>query len=265
MLALLMAGFEMFCERCGTRYEYGAPSGGGLSRRVLDAVGLRSAADGALPMLTLCLSCRGYTCDACWNGEAALCKTCAPVPEEVIPVAPVEQPSPPPALAFGAPLGASVDFEPAIPPAPAADLAPAFQAPPASSAAAETPLPAEPHFAPLVEPEPVVYAEPEPVGELTVPGEPIHAGQTEFVTESAAPFAAEPELVEAVVEPEPQPEFVAEPQPELEPVAVAEEPEPEFVAEPEPEPEPVAVAEEPEPRVRRRTRTTARSRVRCSA
>ena len=54
-----------------------------------------------------------------------------------------------------------------------------------------------------------------------------------------------PEAVADVIEPEPEPEPVAEPEAESEPVAELE-PEPEPVAEPEPEPEPVAELE-PEP------------------
>ncbi len=56
----------------------------------------------------------------------------------------------------------------------------------------------------------------------------------------------EPEII---VEPEPEPEVIAEPEPEPEPEVIAEpepEPEPEVIDEPEPEPEP-EVIDEPEP------------------
>ena len=97
---------ESFCERCGTRYEFKAPTRlnplrksrglvSGLKNYIMsqdalgDAVGdaMRSEQD-ALAAAQLdafhtsfnfCIDCRQYTCVNCWNDDAGRCRSCAPV------------------------------------------------------------------------------------------------------------------------------------------------------------------------------------------
>ncbi len=235
MLVWLMAGFEMFCERCGTRYEMAPTSSGGkLSQRVLGAVGRKpKTPTSSQPMLTLCLSCRGYTCPACWNEEAALCQTCAPLPEQPVPQ-PVVAPTAPQPI-NSSPALFSPEPEPAFATEPEPMPWPVFVAPEVARAPRPEPVAvAEPEPEPvaMAEPEPVVMAEPEPEPEPVVMAEPEPV------------VMAQPEP-EPVVMAEPEPVVMAEPEPEPEPVVMAE-PEPVVMAEPEPEPEPVVMAE-PEP------------------
>ena len=224
---------ESFCERCGTRYEFAAPSGltpmrrtrgviAGLKNYILSQDSLsdsmedaRRAHQDALAATQLdafhssfrfCFECRQYSCTNCWNDDAGSCQSCHPLPaakglaQRFAATSGEVQP------AFGMPVGlapGSPDMLAEDPAWPATDLT---EAPP-------VPL--------------LMQAEPEPV----------------FA-------AAEPEP-----EPEPPPVFAAvEPEPEPEPppvfAAVEPEPEPELVfaaVEPEPEPEPVVAAVEPEP------------------
>ena len=97
---------ESFCERCGTRYEFTAPTRlnplrktrglfGGLKNYLTsqddlaDAIGdaMRNE-EGALASAQLeafhesfnfCIDCRQYTCVNCWNDDAGRCRSCAPV------------------------------------------------------------------------------------------------------------------------------------------------------------------------------------------
>jgi len=104
---------ESFCERCGTRYEFGAPekltpirktrgvisglknyimSQDSLSDSVNDA--MRSQAerlaarqlDAFHTSFSFCINCRQYTCSNCWNGPAGLCQSCEPL-SDVAPTA----------------------------------------------------------------------------------------------------------------------------------------------------------------------------------
>ncbi|MEO8246693.1 MAG: hypothetical protein ABI622_06180, partial [Chloroflexota bacterium] len=97
---------ESFCERCGTRYEFTAPTrlnplrrGRGLvtglknyimSQDALsDTVGdaMRSEADTLAATqldafhsaFNFCIDCRQYTCTNCWNDGAGRCRSCAPI------------------------------------------------------------------------------------------------------------------------------------------------------------------------------------------
>jgi hypothetical protein len=98
---------ESFCERCGTRYEFSAPTRlnplrktrgliGGLKNYLTSQDALGDALDdamrteeGALATAQLdafhesfnfCIDCRQYTCVSCWNDEAGRCRSCVPVP-----------------------------------------------------------------------------------------------------------------------------------------------------------------------------------------
>src|SRR6266487_2449257 len=211
---------ESFCERCGTRYEFAAPTRlsplrktrglvGGLRNYVMGHDSLSEGMDDAMRVeeevlaakqleafhssFNFCINCRQYTCLTCWNDQAGRCQTCAPLPE-----------------------GGNGVTQTWVP-----DLA-------AEAAAAEWPMEAmlaevqaEPARALEPEPEPILAPEPEP--------EPAVAPEPE----------PEPELVPAAApEPEPEPEPILAPEPE---------PEPEPVLAAAPEPEPVAAAEQAEP------------------
>jgi len=95
-----------FCERCGTRQEFRAPSGLGPLRKTRGFIGgLRTYIGGSDALseamregmqaqesvvaaaqldafhasIHLCIDCRQYTCNECWNVQAGRCRTCAPV------------------------------------------------------------------------------------------------------------------------------------------------------------------------------------------
>src|SRR5688500_18964714 len=98
---------ESFCERCGTRYEFKAPTRlnplrktrgliGGLKNYVMsqddlgDALGdaMRSEEDRLASAqleafhesFNFCIDCRQYTCLNCWNVAAGRCRSCHPTP-----------------------------------------------------------------------------------------------------------------------------------------------------------------------------------------
>ena len=98
---------ESFCERCGTRYQFSAPTRlnqlrktrgliGGLKNYLTSQDALGDAMDdamrneeGALATAQLdafheafnfCIDCRQYTCVSCWNDDAGRCRICVPVP-----------------------------------------------------------------------------------------------------------------------------------------------------------------------------------------
>ncbi len=97
---------ESFCERCGTRYEFQAPTRlnplrktrgfiGGLRNYLTsqdalsDAMGdaMRSEESGLASAqleafhesFNFCIDCRQYTCVNCWNDDAGRCRSCAPI------------------------------------------------------------------------------------------------------------------------------------------------------------------------------------------
>ena len=255
---------ESFCERCGTRYEFQAPTRlnplrktrgliGGLKNYLTsqdalsDAMGdaMRSEEDNLASAqldafhesFNFCIDCRQYTCLNCWNDNAGRCRSCVPIPgtddlaERLA------------ASAIG--VQALADEELALAQG-EVDRRLGLEAWPTSDLPTDAAVATNGHAAEAwagvdafpVEPEP----EPEPV---------------------VAEVEPEPEPVVAEVEPEPEPEpVVAEVEPEPEPVLAEAEPiRPPLrvvawdedsayqVVEPEPivpEPEPVAVEPEPE-------------------
>ena len=273
---------ESFCERCGTRYEFAAPTElntlrktrgliSGLRNYIMsqdslsDAVGdamrseeetLASAQlDAFHDSFSFCIQCRQYACTNCWNDGAGRCRTCVPIPGTDDLIERFE-------ASFSAQHGGATAE--AVAELDEADLNRrlGIEAWPSEDLTAAASNGTEPEWP--VEPEPVAAeVEPEP--------EPV-----------AAEVEPEPEPVAAEAEPEPEP-VAAEPEPELEPEPVAAEvevelepvtaavpefeaaPEPEwpdtppvlvsltweddgpFELEPEPEPEPVAAELEPEP------------------
>ena len=97
---------ESFCERCGTRYEFNAPTRlnplrktrgliGGLRNYVMSQDALSDAVGDAMrseeehlaaaqleafhESFNFCIDCRQYTCVNCWNDDAGRCRTCAPI------------------------------------------------------------------------------------------------------------------------------------------------------------------------------------------
>lgn len=95
-----------FCERCGTRQEFRAPRRVGPLRKTRGFVGgLRNYIAGSDALseamregmqaqesvvaaaqldafhasIHLCIDCRQYTCNDCWNGAAGRCRSCAPL------------------------------------------------------------------------------------------------------------------------------------------------------------------------------------------
>src|SRR5688500_17356154 len=116
---------ESFCERCGTRYEFSAPTRlnplrktrgliGGLKNYLTsqddlgDALGdaMRSEEDRLASAqleafhesFNFCIDCRQYTCLNCWNNDAGRCRSCVPIPgtddlvERLVASTAVEQP-----------------------------------------------------------------------------------------------------------------------------------------------------------------------------
>ena len=97
---------ESFCERCGTRYDFGAPeplstkrktrglvtglrqfimSQDSLSDSIGDAMRAEEEAVAAAQIdafqdaFNFCLDCRRYTCVSCWNDDRGRCRSCMPL------------------------------------------------------------------------------------------------------------------------------------------------------------------------------------------
>lgn len=97
---------ESFCERCGTRYEFKAPTRlnplrktrgfvSGLRNYIMSQDALGDALDDAMrteentlasrqleafhESFNFCIDCRQYACVSCWNNETGRCRSCAPV------------------------------------------------------------------------------------------------------------------------------------------------------------------------------------------
>jgi hypothetical protein len=259
---------ESFCERCGTRYEFKAPTRlnplrktrgliGGLRNYVMsqdalgDAVGdamrseeerLASAQLEAFhESFNFCIDCRQYTCLNCWNDDAGRCRSCAPIPgtddladrlaaSMAGPGAVAEPLAGEPAASFGAAVIGPESW-------PSSDLPEVA----AGNGHAPAAWPAADGFVYDTQPEPVPpRADDGFVYDLPDPDEVAAAFQSAPLIAQEAESEPEPVVAD---EPEPEPVMAYEPEPE--PV-VAYEPEPEPVVAYEPEPEPV-VAYEPEP------------------
>jgi ribosomal protein L40E len=97
---------ESFCERCGTRYEFKAPTRlnamrktrglvSGLRNYIMSQDALGDAIDDGIrteeealaahqldafhQSFNFCIDCRQYTCLSCWNDDAGRCRSCAPI------------------------------------------------------------------------------------------------------------------------------------------------------------------------------------------
>jgi hypothetical protein len=264
---------ESFCERCGTRYEFAAPTElntlrktrglvSGLKNYIMsqdalsDAVGdaMRSEEealaaqqlDAFHSQFNFCMNCRQYTCTNCWNDDSGRCRTCAPIAgtddllEQFEATFQAQHPELAVAAAEAELAQADLNRRLGLGAWPSEDLPAAATNGNGYPAIAD--WPAEERLAgateeviaqPIAEPEPIVEPELEP--------EPM-------VAEAAVEPIAEP-----IVEPEPEPmvaeaavEPVAEPEPQFGLVIVEAEP---VAGTTEPEPAPPAAVELPPLRV----------------
>ncbi len=98
---------ESFCERCGTRYEFQAPTElnplrktrglvAGLKNYIMSQDALGDAIGDAIrgeeqalasqqleafhSAFNFCINCRQYACTNCWNDAAGRCRSCVPIP-----------------------------------------------------------------------------------------------------------------------------------------------------------------------------------------
>ena len=285
-----------FCERCGTRQEFRAPSGLGPLRKMRGFIGgLRTYIGGSDALseamregmqvqesvvaaaqldafhasIHLCIDCRQYTCNDCWNVQAGRCRTCAPLIGVDDLADRIAASLATPASDLAEPTAVPVFEHPVATPL-AAEAWPQadHEVYPASSLNGQAASPALEdarieYLPALIE----VEAEPEPEPEL----EPEPALATEDIEETPPEAAAErpplrvmawdpdetgPEPVAAVDLPDEEPlvaalddvEWSEPPAAEFEPtpVAAALEEKPEAELEPEPRAEP-APADAPEP------------------
>jgi hypothetical protein len=277
---------ESFCERCGTRYEFKAPTGlnplrktrglvGGLKNYLTSQDALSDAIGDAMrgeeeviaaaqleafhESFNFCIDCRQYTCLNCWNDAAGRCRSCAPI-------AGTDDLLDRMRASMGAESGTDATVAPALGSDdlqrrlgldawPETDLVAATNGHgPDDVVATEQIAEGEPWFehpAAAAAPEEAVEADATAAPE---PEAPISWPVAERTPEVSEPYAAsDAAAFEYAGEPEPEP-VVAEVEPEPEPVVAGVEPEPviaEVEAEPvaavEPEPEPVAAEVEPEP------------------
>jgi hypothetical protein len=256
---------ESFCERCGTRYEFKAPTRlnplrktrgliGGLKNYVMsqdalgDAVGdamrseeerLASAQLEAFhESFNFCIDCRQYTCLNCWNDDAGRCRSCAPIPgtddlaerlaASVAGNGAVAEPLADGAEAFGAGTIGPESWPTSDLPEIAAGNGHVHEAWPAAD---DFVYEAQPESSPTRADDGFVYTtEPE--------ASPPRANDG-FVYDDAPPDEVAAAFQSATVASEPEPEpFVAQ-EPEAEPF-VAQEPEAEPLVAQEPEPEPIS-------------------------
>jgi hypothetical protein len=280
---------ESFCERCGTRYEFQAPTElnplrktrglvAGLKNYIMsqdalgDAIGdaMRSEEQALASQqleafhnaFNFCIDCRQYACTNCWNDAAGRCRSCAPIQgkDDLADRLEAAYLADHAAMHAGEPqlavdeisrrLGTEAWPQSDLPEEEAAPVAPAWP----------EPLPAEPVIADAGaglerEPEPLVTAEAEreelPEESMGVARVLAWEDDAEVVLRSPIEEALpEPESIFATAtEPEPEPMVATEPEPESI-FAKATEPEPEPQVDAEPEPEPQVDAEpEPEPQV----------------
>ena len=255
---------ESFCERCGTRYEFKAPTRlnplrktrgliGGLKNYVMSQDALGDAVGDAMrseeerlaaaqleafhESFNFCIDCRQYTCLNCWNDDAGRCRSCAPIPgtddlaerlaASVAGNGAVAEPLAGGAEAFGAATIGSDSW-------PSSDLpevaAGNGHAPEAWPAADGFVYEKQPDSSPARADDGFVYTtEPEPLPPRADDG---------FVYDDAPPDEVAAAFQSATVAQEPEPEPVVAQEPEPEPF-VAQEPEPEPVVAQEPEPEPI--------------------------
>jgi hypothetical protein len=274
---------ESFCERCGTKYEFAAPTQlntmrrtrgliSGLKNYIMSQDALSDAVGDAMrteeealasqqldafhDSFNFCINCRQYTCVNCWNDDAGRCRTCAPIAgtDDLLERFETSFHAQHPELAEAALAEAELNRRLGLETWPSEDLPAVASNGNGRAATADWPAAEELPAAVEPEPEPIlaeVEAEPEPTFAMTV----VEPEPEPMVAEAAPqPAAAEPYPPLRVLTWEDDASFELEPEPvvaalelEPEPVVAAVEPEPEpVVAAVEPEPEPVVTAVEPE-------------------
>ena len=241
---------ESFCERCGTRYTFKAPTSlsplrkargfaAGLKNYVMSSDSLdealsdalhqetESLADGQLSAFNktfnFCMTCRQYACRNCWNDAEGRCLTCAPTADALATAGAIET-WPDRDVAATARLaeltGATETRDDGGTAATAENLAwPDLLPPPAAERGAV--VAADEPFRPVQEPAAGAQA-PEPVA-LEWPIE----REVAAAAEQAPTVAEEPVTVEEPVRAEAtqdEPSVAAEPIHAEEPAVVAEEP-----------------------------------------
>ena len=248
---------ESFCERCGTRYEFKAPTRlnplrktrglvGGLKNYLTsqdalsDAIGdAMRAEEGAIATAQLeafhssfnfCIDCRQYTCVNCWNDGSGRCRTCAPI-------AGVDD--------LAERLAAALAEAPPQLAEPTGLIGEAESGPPMAWPISDLPLPSATNgHAP--EGWPSTDAPVAPGADVGADGFVYDSPRID-APDDVAPAAAEVILEPWTAQPEPEP-MVAEVEPESEPMVAEVEPEPEpMVAEVEPESEPMWPRSSPSP------------------
>ncbi|HTE66130.1 MAG TPA: hypothetical protein VK736_07710, partial [Candidatus Binatia bacterium] len=224
---------ESFCERCGTRYEFAAPTEltplrktrglfSGLKNYIMSQDALGDALNDAMrseeeslasqqleafhESFNFCIECRQYTCNNCWNDESGRCRNCSPIAgtDDLLERFEATFEAQHPELAAATLADADLQRRLGLETWPSADLTPIGDNGHAEVdwPAAELATIAEPEAEPVAaeaEPEPVV----EPVAAEAEP-EPIAA-------EAEAEPVAEPEPIAAIAEPEWEP--IVEPEP----------------------------------------------------
>jgi ribosomal protein L40E len=267
---------ESFCERCGTRYEFAAPTQlntmrktrgliSGLKNYIMsqdalsDAVGdaMRSEEetlaaqqlDAFHESFNFCINCRQYTCVNCWNDDAGRCRTCVPIAgtddllERFEATFQAQHPELAAAAAEADLAQADLNRRLGLDAWPSEDLPVGAGNGNGHAAEAEWPseelLPAASAetVEPEPEPEPMVAEQPEPAPEPLVAEQPKPEPEP-MVAETVEEYPAL-----RVLTWEEDTTFELEPEPVVAEAEPKPEPEPEPVvaeAEPEPEPEPVA-------------------------
>jgi hypothetical protein len=260
---------ESFCERCGTRYEFQAPTElnplrktrglvAGLKNYIMsqdalgDAIGdaIRSEEQALASQqleafhsaFNFCIDCRQYACTNCWNDAAGRCRSCAPIPGKDDLADRLE-------AAYLADHAAMHSAEPQLEideisrrlgtdAWPQSDLPEDVPAP--AEPAWPAPLPVEAALAEAAPREAEPMAAEEAAAGVPLDEEPIAVARV-LAWEDDAEVTLKAPIEEAL--PEPEPMVAAEPEP-----MVAAEPEPEPMVAAEPEPEPMVAAEpKPEP------------------
>ena len=255
---------ESFCERCGTRYEFTAPTRlnplrktkgfiGGLKNWVTSQDDMSDAMRDAMRQqeealagaqleafhesFNFCIDCRQYTCVNCWNDDAGRCRSCAPIPgtDDLAERLTAAMAGTGPAAAVAEPILAEDELQRRLGMAtwPTSDLP--LEAANGHRADVEWPdadvstIAGGPEPASEPEPEPILAeAEPEPepiVAEIEPEPEPVAEPLLRVVAwEDDATYDATTEAVVAEVEPEP---IVAAAEPEVEPEPIVAEAKPE--------------------------------------
>ncbi|MDQ2933687.1 MAG: hypothetical protein M3R49_01690 [Chloroflexota bacterium] len=255
---------ESFCERCGTRYEFNAPTRLNAMRKTRGLVtGLRNyimsqdalgdaigdgirteeealashQLDAFHQSFSFCIDCRQYTCINCWNDDAGRCRSCVPITGADDFLRQLDAATAYDAVQAAELKGATLELETAWP---SSDL---VMAEANGNGHPGVALPADGL-------EPIAEAVEEPLL-LEAIAEPVEEPLVLEPIAEAVSAELEPELVIAELEPElviAELELELEPEPVIAELELELEPEPVIAAlEPAPEAQPFEYTLEPEP------------------